>query len=357
MDSEKLRFVQTLGDRWNFEFESSMPRVADRGSPTPPMPRRLTQLGINANTSSFIEAMRTQAQAAKGALATTNGDLTSAISGLDAALKRTAHDTADQQQVAKSMACDALTEATNAMDTVDASLANMMAHLAKARRTVEDPASRGKARETVAKKVFRKLQADVANVQQHIKQDKEELAKRLSSMQSLVSQISDSSLTSTRSSLMSAQGEIQQLQAELIVALKDFGALYRVVKGTGKLSDTVKLYASSVFYQLQEAFHVPMPAANNASVVLQECLEDPEGMITELECRLAYAQMVLEMFLGMEVDIRVDMSTSSTLPPIPMLPAAMAATTAAPTLAMQPVERSAAAGEAASTTTSMQSTS
>jgi len=126
---------------------------------------------------------------------------------------------------------------------------------------------------------------------------------------------------------MYVQGEVQTVQAELVQALKDFGALYHVVEGDGKLIDTVKLYASSVFYQLQDQFGVTLPDVSNASVKLQECLDDPAGMVTELECRLTYAKMCLEILLGMKVDLlEVDLST--TAGPLPVLPSV--ATTATP---------------------------
>lgn len=327
LDSEKLRFVETLGDRWNFELDASMPKVSTES--LPPLPRRLA-LGMNTTTGPFVKKMRGYAQDAKGALATTNGDLTSATLGLDNAMKRTAHDTADQQQVAKSMACDAITEATNAFGTVGTSLTNMMALLAQARKTVNGTAKGGKKRMTVAKKVLGKLKDDVTKVQAQIVHDQAEFQKTLSNMQPLVSKIDNSSLILTRSSLMYVQGEVQQVQDELVSALKDFGALYHVVQGDGNLMDTVRLYASSVFYQLQGQFGISLPNVGNASIVMQKCLKDPGGMVNELQCRLTYAKMCLEIFLGGNVAIAVDLPTSSTLTPpaaLPVLPAVAAAAT------------------------------
>jgi len=319
LDSEKLRFVETLRDRWNFELDASMPQVSREDMPA--LPRRLGRFGMSANTSRYVEEMRANAQDAKGAVATANGDLTTAVQGLDSAMSRTAKDTADQQQIAKSMSCDAITEAVSAFSTVNSSLTAMMARLTQARETVKG--SRGKARMTVAKKVFRQLQADVTQLQQTVTTDTGKFQQTLKSCRSLVSRIDNSSLVLTRSSLVYVQGEVQSVQGQMIHAFKEFGALYRVVKGNANLLDTVKLYASSVFYQLQDQFGVPMPSVANASALLRQCLDDPNGMLSDLECRLTYAKMCLEIFLGMEVDISMQLPTSSTTPSIPALPAAL----------------------------------
>lgn len=298
---DELRLAELLHDRWH---SSISPLQGNDDASGVVVPRQLGAdnvpgIGFGDSAGKFMESIRGCAAEASGAVNTCQADNAAALRGLDRAITSPSSDSADQEQVAKSDACYAMVQTINAMDAVMRSLSEILQHLAKMQGNLEQSSDGAMAQHAVDV-IFK----DVTEVEGSLANTKVNFQTELNQVKPLVRLTNDmSSLKQTRTALVQVMNQTNMIQARMVSALQEWRSLYDAYNGQGNLLNTVKVYASSIYMQLQDRFHVSLPDFSIATSVLHSCLDDTDGFIDSLMCRLTFARMCLELLLGMNVEV------------------------------------------------------